>query len=228
MAKLIPPGFVSTMNPMKAPKRSTSIAERKAVCRFILFSIGTLRRRHVPTGQELRHGGASSGPLRHAKLRSCELRPSILRLASRPAMCTLYSVIKRPRAIKPPGGRAQCRVRNIAHLREAMRLPRRVYLEPCELDPCFAPAPVDEGFAAAQRPDHALVVDHTLALPDWREPLRRHPAAVGWAGRALAGRGVGLRCLTIAKLMLSTIRSGSGALARRLRPASHSSTFHPL
>ncbi len=55
MAKLVPTGFVSAINAMKAPKRSTIIAERKAVCRDILFSIGTLRRGYVPTGQGLGH-----------------------------------------------------------------------------------------------------------------------------------------------------------------------------
>jgi hypothetical protein len=67
MAKLMAPGFVSVMSPMKAPKTSRIIAERKAVCRFILFSIGTGWRRFVPTGQELGHGAALNGPLRRAK-----------------------------------------------------------------------------------------------------------------------------------------------------------------
>ena len=63
MAKLMAPGFVSVMSPMKAPKRSTITAERKAVCRFILFSIGTLWRSYVPTGQGLGHLKGSTAPV---------------------------------------------------------------------------------------------------------------------------------------------------------------------
>ena len=44
MAKLMATRIVAAINAMRAPKRSTIIAERKAVCRVILFSIGTLWR----------------------------------------------------------------------------------------------------------------------------------------------------------------------------------------